>query len=95
MEEDPAGTENRQISGVMVSLDPSGPWCRALFERRKPGLRPSTGIEKERNPGLSVFLYRPQFYCCEDMDGALERARADGIELDEETIELASMKEKG
>ena len=51
-------------------------------------------LPKDRDRVMMFFNYRPQFYCNEKMDQALADAAAAGIELDPETIELASMKEK-
>ena len=52
-------------------------------------------LPKDRDRVVLFYSYRPQFYCCDAMDATLESARTNGIQLDKETIELASMKEKG
>ncbi len=52
-------------------------------------------LPRDRERVMMFYTYRPQFYCCDAMDEALEDARARGLELDADTIELASMKEKG
>lgn len=49
----------------------------------------------DRDRILMFYTYRPQFYCSEPTDQWLAAAAAAGIQLDVETIELASMKEKG
>ena len=51
-------------------------------------------LPRDRDRVVMFYTYRPQFYYSAQTDQMLEGARAEGIELDEATIDLISMREK-
>ena len=51
-------------------------------------------LPRDRDRVMMFYTYRPQFYFSADADKMLEIARAEGIELDEATIDLVSIREK-
>ena len=51
-------------------------------------------LPRDRDRVVMFYTYRPQFYFSAPTDQMVETARAEGIELDEATIELIAMREK-
>ena len=51
-------------------------------------------LPTDRDRVMMFYTYRPQFYFSAQADQMLEVVRAEGIELDEATIDLISMREK-
>ena len=51
-------------------------------------------LPRDRNRRVMFYTYRPQFYFSAQTDKMFETARTEGIELDEATMDLISMREK-
>jgi hypothetical protein len=51
-------------------------------------------LPQDRDRVMMFYTYRPQYYFSATTDQMLEVARAEGLELDEATIDLISMREK-
>ena len=51
-------------------------------------------LPRDRDRVLLFYTYRPQFYFAANADQLIEEAQAEGVELDEETIDLIAMREK-
>ena len=51
-------------------------------------------LPKDRDRVMMFYTYRPQFYFAANAEQLIDSARAEGIELDEATIDLISMREK-
>ena len=51
-------------------------------------------LPRDRDRIVMFYTYRPQFYFAPEAERMLERVHAEGIELDEATLNLISMREK-
>ncbi len=51
-------------------------------------------LPRDRDRIVMFYTYRPQFYFAPEAERMLERVHAEGIELDEATLDLISMREK-